>query len=55
MSEIDESVANNEHCANAIKEGIADGSFPVEEGGNSAAWDPNNPYRNLDSSNTEIP
>jgi hypothetical protein len=29
MSEIDESVANNEHCANAVKEGIADGSFPI--------------------------
>jgi hypothetical protein len=29
MNEIDESVANNEHCANAVKEGIADGSFPI--------------------------
>lgn len=53
--EIELATAANEMCGNALKEGIADGDIPISGGGGNAAWDPKNPYRNLDNSNIEVP
>lgn len=53
--EIELATAANEFCGAAVKEGIADGDFPISGGGGNAAWDPNNPYRNLANSNIEVP
>jgi len=36
-------------------EGIENGSIPVTAGPGDAAWDPDNPYRNLDAANKEAP
>lgn len=38
-----------------LAEGIEDGSIPIAEGGSDAAWDEDNPFRNLDAANKEVP
>jgi hypothetical protein len=36
-------------------EGIEDGTIPIAAGGSDAAWDPDNPYKNLDNANKVAP
>lgn len=38
-----------------MAQGIEDGDVPIALGGNEAAWDPENPYRNLDDATKSVP
>lgn len=55
VQEIERSSAGNKACMKVLAEGIEDGSIPIAEGGADAAWDPENPFRNLDAANKEVP
>lgn len=38
-----------------VAEGIEEGLIPIAEGPGDGAWDPDNPFRNLDAANKEVP
>lgn len=47
--------AGNKKCMEVIAEGIEDGDIPIAEGPADEAWDEDNPFRNLDAANKEVP
>lgn len=53
--EIEMTAAENEKCTQTVAEKIQDGEIPISAGGNEEAWSAENPFRNIDAANKEVP